>query len=56
MKEEILKKVNAEVTVECWKSLKKLAIDKDISLQDLVKEILERSMSKKKFEEVKVNE
>jgi hypothetical protein len=39
---------NVKVSNECFKSLKKLSIDKETSLQKVVQEILERTMSKKK--------
>ena len=42
------KKVQTEVSKECWKQLKVIAIQKEISLQRVVQDILERSMSKKK--------
>lgn len=38
---------NVKVSVDCFKSLKKLAIDKDLTIQKVVQEILERTMSKK---------
>ncbi len=34
----------------CWKKLKKLSIDKDMSLQDVIREILEKVSSSKKFD------
>lgn len=52
MSKEDLKSVPAEVSKECWKKLKIVAIQKDISLSQLIKEILERSMSSKKFESI----
>ena len=41
------KKVTAEVSHECWKGLKLLAVQKEVSLQRIVQEVLERCMSKK---------
>lgn len=41
------KKVTAEVSHECWKALKILAVQKEVSLQLVVADILERSMKKK---------
>lgn len=38
---------NIKVSVDCFKSLKKLAIDKDVTIQKVAQEILERAMSKK---------
>ena len=51
MSKENIKPIQPEVSKECWKKLKIVAIQKDITLPQLVKEILERSMSNKKFEE-----
>jgi len=52
MSKEEVKSIPAEVSKECWKKLKIVAIQKDISLGQLVKDILERSMSSKKFESI----
>jgi 4-hydroxy-L-threonine phosphate dehydrogenase PdxA len=41
------KKVTTSVSLECWTELKVLAVRKRVSLQDVVKDILERSMQKK---------
>lgn len=41
------KNINIEVTVECWKKLKIVSIDRDITLQEVVREILERAVNKK---------
>lgn len=41
------KKVTAEVSHECWKALKLLAVQKEVSLQRIVQEVLEKVMSKK---------
>lgn len=41
------KKVTANISYECWKELRKLAIDKDLNLQDAVADVLEKSMQKK---------
>ena len=41
------KNINIEVSHECWKKLKMLSIDKESTLQDVVREILEKSASKK---------
>lgn len=41
------KKITASVSHECWKALKVLAVQKEVSLQLVVKEVLEKSMSKK---------
>jgi hypothetical protein len=39
---------NIKVTNECFKSLKKLSIDEETTLQLVVQDILEKAMSKKK--------
>jgi len=44
------KNINIEVGYECWKKLKIISINKDITLQDVVREILERAVSKKQLE------
>lgn len=49
------KNINIEISCECWKKLKIISINKDMTLQDVVKEILERSVSKKVFDEVNTN-
>lgn len=41
------KNINIEVTTECWKKLKILSIGRDMTLQDVVKEILENSMKRR---------
>lgn len=38
---------NIKVSKECFKTLKKLAIDKEITLQKVVQDIIERAVSKK---------
>lgn len=47
MSKEVAKKVSVEVSNECWKKLKIISIQKEITLQELVKDILDRSVSKK---------
>lgn len=47
-----LKKINVEVTNECWKKLKILSIQKEVSLPQLVKEVLEKAVSKKQFDTI----
>lgn len=44
---KVEKKVTASVSLECWKALKVLAVQKEVSLQEVVREVLEKSMSKK---------
>lgn len=41
------KNINIEVSYECWKKLKMLSIHKDSTLQEVVRDILEKSMAKK---------
>jgi hypothetical protein len=47
MSKEDIKKFSVEVSKECYKKLKILSIQKDLSLPTLVKDILERSVAKK---------
>ena len=42
---------NIKVSNECFKSLKKLSIDEETTLQLVVQDILERAMSKRKQRE-----
>lgn len=44
-----LKKLSVEVSVDCWKKLKILSITKELALNVLVREILEKSVAGKKF-------
>lgn len=46
------KNINIEVHKECWKVLKKISIDRDITLQEVVREILEKVTNKKEKEEL----
>lgn len=41
------KKITASISHECWKALKVLAVQKEVSLQVVVREVLEKSMNKK---------
>ncbi len=43
------KKITAEVTHDCWKQLKLLAVQKDTSLQKVIAEILEKVTNRKKI-------
>ncbi|HMG15471.1 MAG TPA: hypothetical protein VK590_08500 [Saprospiraceae bacterium] len=38
---------NIKVNKDCYKSLKKLSIDKEVSLQQVVREVLEQYTTKK---------
>lgn len=46
MQKDEYKKITAEVTKECWKALKVLAVQKELALHAVVAEVLERSMKK----------
>jgi predicted DNA-binding ribbon-helix-helix protein len=45
------KNINIEINKECWKVLKKISIDKEITLQEVIKQILERFTNKKNIKE-----
>lgn len=47
MTKEELKNISVGVTNECWKKLKILSIQKEITLAECVKDILEKSVSRK---------
>jgi len=49
-------RIQATVTKECWKQLKILAVQREITLQQAVKDVLERSMSKKISKQEDTNE
>ncbi len=46
MKEEV-KQINISITKEVWKNLKVISIQKEISLNQVAQEILERYLSRK---------
>lgn len=49
-KENILKEtknINVEVSYECWKKLKMLSIHRDTTMQEVVKDLLDKSLLKK---------
>lgn len=50
--EKNIKNINIEILHETWKKLKIISIDRDVSLQHVVREILERYVSKKGKPEV----
>ncbi len=50
MSKEELKSIPVEVSKECWKKLKIAAIEKDLSLSQLVRQSLEKSFVGKKQE------
>lgn len=52
MTEEDVKDIKSQVSRECWKKLKIICIQKDLSLPELIKEVLERFVSTKKYESV----
>lgn len=41
------KNINIEVSKDCWKVIKKISIDKEITLQEVVRDILEKVTNKK---------
>jgi predicted DNA-binding protein len=42
------KNINIEISFECWKKLKMLSIYKEITLQNIVREILEKYITTNK--------
>ena len=46
-----IKKISVEVSNDCWKKLKIISIQKEISLQELTKDILEKCATKKTIQE-----
>ena len=46
------KNINIEISHDCWKKIKIISIDKDMTLQEVVRDILERYVSKKGKQEV----
>lgn len=55
MTKEELKKISSEVSNDCLKKLKIIAIEKEISLSQHVRNILEKSVASKKFSNEEVN-
>lgn len=51
MSKDELKKVTAEVSKECLKKLKIISIQKEISLAEHIRDVLEKSVSRKSFTE-----
>jgi len=49
MKEEVLKNISVSVSNECWKKIKIMSIQREISLLEQVREMLERAVQNKKF-------
>jgi hypothetical protein len=49
------KKVTVEVSNDTWKKLKILSLQKDITLHQVAKDILDRAVSKKNLLEVEEN-
>ena len=57
MKSEDKKNIsNVKVSKDCFKELKKLSIDKDTTLQEVVSSILERFTVKKNNKSTDINE
>jgi hypothetical protein len=40
------KNINIQVSLECWKIIKKISIDRENTLQEVVQEILEKQVGK----------
>lgn len=40
------KNINIEISMECWKKLKIISISKDMTLQDVVIDMLEKGVSR----------
>lgn len=55
MSKDELKKVSVEVSKECWRKLKMLSLQNDITFHEQVRDILEKSIRNKKVQEVEVN-
>ncbi|HLX53713.1 MAG TPA: hypothetical protein VKR58_07220 [Aquella sp.] len=55
MSKEQLKNVYCQVSLEVQKKLKIMAIQKEMTLPELIKSILEKSVANKKIEEVELN-
>jgi predicted DNA-binding ribbon-helix-helix protein len=49
------KNINIEVSIDCWKKLKIISISKDMTLQQVVREILEKHVISKKVINEEVN-
>ena len=45
-----IKNINIEISKEVWTKLKLISVSKDMTLQDVVREILDKSVSKKVIE------
>lgn len=52
MTEEDVKDIKTQVSRECWKKLKIICIQRDLLLPELVKDVLEKFVSAKKYENV----
>lgn len=52
MSKENVKTLSIEITKETWKKLKIISIQREITLVELSREILEKSVSKKNVEEM----
>lgn len=54
MNKDGIKRLNVVVSFECWKKLKILSIQKEISIVEVIREILEKNMLKKLNEEITI--
>ena len=52
MNEKNLKNISVEVSNDCWKKIKIMAIQKEVSFQEQVRELLEKSVSRKNFDDI----
>lgn len=46
------KNINIEISYECWKKLKILSISRDNTLQDVIRDVLDKGLSKSKFPDI----
>ncbi len=54
-KEEMLMNIQSKVPKEIHKKLNHLSVDMDMTLPEVIREILEKALRNKKFEKVEVN-
>jgi len=50
----VCKSVNIEVTRDCWKKLKMIGIQREVTIVHVLSDILEKSVSKQKFDKPEV--
>lgn len=49
------KNINIEISNDSWKKLKIISINKDMTLQDVIREILDNAVSKRKINHEEVS-